>query len=173
MYSCIIYTYIVFCTYNICIIFFIILICTDRWNIEEYDKFYLPNYLHVFFFVYTYYLYQFFFNLVYIKYLVPTINFDCRPTGYGEKCITYTNVSEAFREACRGVLNVEPGTNDLTDIQLDNLGDVIQETTRILCEWSVCLLKNILKNYIRNFEHPQGVKIWKIIFMKVLEVTIQ
>jgi len=61
----------------------------------------------------------------------------CRPTGYGEKCISYTNVSEAFHEACRGVLGIEPGTNDLTDIQLDNLGDVIQETTRILCEWSV------------------------------------
>ncbi|CAI6360862.1 unnamed protein product [Macrosiphum euphorbiae] len=57
------------------------------------------------------------------------------PTGYGEKCISYTNVSEAFHEACRGVLGIEPGTNDLTDIQLDNLGDVIQETTRILCEW--------------------------------------
>lgn len=73
-------------------------------------------------------------------FLVPITEFYYRPTGHGEKCISYTNVSDAFREACRGVLGIEPGTNDLTDIQLDNLGDVIQETTRILCEWSVYIL---------------------------------
>lgn len=73
-------------------------------------------------------------------------HFDYRPSGYGEKCITYTNVSEAFREACRGVLSIEPGTNDLTDIQLDNFGDVIQETTRILCEWSVNTIKINIDN---------------------------
>lgn len=82
-------------------------------------------------------LFNFFFEFMFLIECLYLIQFDCRPAGYGEKCITYYNVSEAFREACRGVLNIEPGTNDLTDIQLDNLGDVIQETTRILCEWSV------------------------------------
>lgn len=74
--------------------------------------------------------------MIVVKLCLPE-NVCFRPSGYGEKCITYTNVSEAFHEACRGVLSIEPGTNDLTDIQLDNFGDVIQETTRILCEWLV------------------------------------
>lgn len=82
----------------------------------------------------------FFINCNNLSYGFSIIQFYYRPTGYGEKCISYANVSEAFHEACRGVLGIEPGTNDLTDIQLDNFGDVIQETTRILCEWLVCLI---------------------------------
>ncbi|XP_050520444.1 peroxidase-like [Daktulosphaira vitifoliae] len=66
---------------------------------------------------------------------LPLKHFKYISQFHGEKCITYTNVTDAFHEACKGVLSIEPGTNDLTDIQLENFGYVLQETTRIICEW--------------------------------------